>query len=108
MQEEPTKTHHTESDMITLRLKVHRNNAAKVKEFVRAIEEGKERACNVAEVFPHLVSKDKVVALRAYRSREDLTQRELAENIEDPALIADCRQVDNAPAASLKWMNCRT
>ena len=82
--QEPTKKHHIENDMITLRLKVHRNNAAKIKEFVRVIEEGKERTYTVAEVFPDLASKDKIVALRAYRTREDLTQRELAVKVGIP------------------------
>jgi hypothetical protein len=33
----------------------------------------------VAEVFPEFVDKDKQIALRAYRYRENLTQRQLAE-----------------------------
>ena len=82
--QEPTKKHHTENDIVTLRLKVHRSNAAKVKEFVRALEEGKERAYSVAEVFPEYISQGKTIALRAYRTREDLTQRELAEKVGIP------------------------
>jgi len=70
--------------MITLRLKVHRSNAAKVKEFAQAIEEGKERTYTVAEVFPEYIAKGKTIALRAYRTREDLTQRELAEKVGTP------------------------
>ena len=84
--QEPTKKHHTENDMITLRLKVHRSNAAKVKEFVRAIEieEGKERTYSVAEVFPEHISDGKTITLRAYRTREDLTQRKLAAKVGIP------------------------
>jgi len=82
--QEPTKKHPIDNDMITLRLKVHRNNAAKVKEFARAIEEGKERTYTVSEVFPEYLSKGKSIALRAYRTREDLTQRELAEKAKIP------------------------
>lgn len=82
--QEPTKKHHTDNDIVTLRLKVHRSNAAKVKEFVRAIEEGKERTYTVAEVFPDLIDRGKTIALRAYRTREDLTQRDLAEKVGIP------------------------
>lgn len=82
--QEPTKKHHTDSDMITLRLKVHRNNAAKVKDFARKIEAGEEKTYTVAEVFPDLVDKGKTIALRVYRTREDLTQRELAEKVGVP------------------------
>jgi len=35
-----------------------------------------KRTYTLAEVFPDLVSKEKTIALRAYRTREDLTQRE--------------------------------
>jgi plasmid maintenance system antidote protein VapI len=43
-----------------------------------------ERNYTVTEVFPDLIGKEKTIALRAYRSREDLTQRELAEKISIP------------------------
>lgn len=82
--QEPMKKLHTDNDIITLRLKIHRNNAAKVKEFVRAIEEGKERTYSVAEVFPEYISQGKTIALRAYRTRENLTQRKLAEKVGIP------------------------
>ncbi len=77
--QEPTKKRHTDNDMITLQLKVHRKNAAKVEEFARKIEEGGKRTYSLAEVFPDLIGKEKTIALRAYRTREDLTQRALAE-----------------------------
>lgn len=82
--QEPTKKHHTDNDMITLRLKVHRENAAKVEAFARTIEAVEERTYTVTEVFPDLVDKGKTIALRAYRTREDLTQRELAEKVGIP------------------------
>lgn len=82
--QEPTKKHHTDNDIVTLRLKVHRSNAAKVKEFVRVIEEDKERTYTVAEVFPEYISQGKTIVLRAYRTREDLTQRELAGKVGIP------------------------
>ena len=79
--QEPTKKHHTDNDTITLKLKVRRKNAAKVEEFARKIEAGEGSTYTVAEVFPDLVGKEKTIALRAYRTREDLTQRELAEKV---------------------------
>lgn len=79
-----TKKHHIDNDMITIRLKVHQNNAAKVEEFARKIEAGEERTYTVAEVFPEYISKGKTIALRAYRTREDLTQRELAGKVGIP------------------------
>ena len=77
--QEPTKKRRTDNDMITLRLKVHRDNAAKIKEYAQKIEGGEERTYSIAEVFPDLIGKEKTIALRAYRTREDLTQRKLAE-----------------------------
>lgn len=82
--QEPTKKHHTDNDMITLQLKVHRKNAAKVEAFAREIEEGGKRTCSLVEVFPDLIGKEKTIALRAYRTREDLTQKELAEKVGIP------------------------
>ena len=76
---EPTKKLHTDKDMVTVRLRVHRSNAPKIKEYARIIEEGNERNYSIAEVFPEYIGKEQQVALRAYRHREDLTQRQLAE-----------------------------
>lgn len=77
--QEPTKKHHTDNDMITLPLKVHRKNAAQVEEFARKVEAGEVRTSTIAELFPDLIDKGANIALRAYRIREDLTQRQLAE-----------------------------
>ncbi len=82
--QEPTKKRHTDNDIITLQLKVHRKNAAKVEEFAKEIEEGGKHTYSLAEVFPDLVDKEKTIALRAYRTREDLTQRELAKKVGIP------------------------
>ena len=65
-------------DMVTLRLKVHRHNAPAVKRFVEAVEAEEERTYTVAEVFPEYIGKESQVALRAYRTREDLTQKQLS------------------------------
>ena len=76
---EATKKRHTEQEMITLRLRVHRSNAPRIKEYVQSVEAGDERTYTIAEVFPEYLGKERQVALRAYRSRENLTQRQLAE-----------------------------
>ena len=73
-----TKKPHIDEDMITLRLRVHRSNAPRIKEYVQTVEAGDERTYTIAEVFPKYVGKEQV-AIRAYRYRENLTQRQLAE-----------------------------
>lgn len=75
---EATKKRHTDDEMITLRLHVHRRNAAKIKEFAETIETKGERNYTIAEVFPEYAGKDQQVAIRAYRYRENLTQRQLS------------------------------
>lgn len=82
--QEPTKKHHADKAMVTLRLKVHRNNVAKVAEFARMIEVGEDKTYSVEEVLPDFVGKGKLSALRTYRTREDLTQREFAEKVGIP------------------------
>ncbi len=79
-----TKKHHTDNDMITLRLKVHRKNAAKVENFARQMEAEEDRTYTIAEVFPDLVDQGGNTALRAYRTRDDLTQRQLAKKVGIP------------------------
>ena len=66
-------------DMVTVKLRVHRHNAPKIREYARAVESGEERTYTVAEVFPEYIGKEHQVALRAYRTREGLTQKQLAE-----------------------------
>ena len=65
-------------EMITVRVRVHRHNAPKIVEYARAIEADEESTHTVAEVFPEYFGKESQVALRAYRTRESLTQKELA------------------------------
>jgi DNA-binding XRE family transcriptional regulator len=65
--------------MVTLQLKVHRHNARKVKLYAEAIEAEEERTYTVAEVFPEYIGKEPQIALRAYRNREALTQKQLSE-----------------------------
>ena len=66
-------------DMITLRLRVHRHNVSLVERYVEIIEEEEDRTYSIAEVFPEYIGKESQVALRAYRTRESLTQKQLTE-----------------------------
>lgn len=74
-----TRKHRTDEDMITLRLRVHRSNAPRIKEYAETVEAGDDRTYTIAEVFPEYTGKEQQIALRAYRHRENLTQRQLAE-----------------------------
>lgn len=71
-----TKKPHT--DMVTLTLQVQKKNVAKIKKLARAIESGEDRTYSVAEVFPDYIGKEQEVALRAYRAREGMTQKQLS------------------------------
>lgn len=73
----PTKKLPTD-EMVTVRLRVHRHNAPKIKEYARTVESGAERTYTVAEVFPEYLGQESQIALRAYRTRENLTQKALA------------------------------
>jgi len=66
-------------DMVTLHLRVHRHNAPLVRRYAETVESAEERTYTVAEVFPEYLGREQQVALRAYRTREDLTQKQLAE-----------------------------
>lgn len=72
------KRPHTDTEMITLRLRVHRSNAPKIKEYAQAIEAGDDRIYSIVEVFPEYQGKEQQIAIRAYRHRENLTQHQLA------------------------------
>lgn len=74
-----TKKPHIEEEMITLRLRVHRSNAPRIREYAETIEAGDERTYSIAEVFPEYQGMEQQTAIRAYRHRENLTQRQLAE-----------------------------
>lgn len=74
-----TKKPHTEDDMVTVSMRVHRRNAAKIRKFAEAVEAGEDRQFTVEEVFPEFIDKEQQVALRAYRTRENLTQKQLSE-----------------------------
>ncbi len=76
-----TKKHPTES-MVTLRLRLSPANAARVKDFVAAIEAGQEEGPISYEAFfaKHFPGKsEQEITLAGYRHRENLTQQQLAE-----------------------------
>ena len=79
-----TKKPRIEEEMITLRLRVHRSNAPRIREYAETIEAGDERTYSVAEVFPEYQGKEQQTAIRAYRHRENLTQRQLAQLTDIP------------------------
>ncbi len=68
----------TDEGLITLRLRVPPNNAEKIKEYAQSIEADSERKYTVAEVFPELIGKEQQTAIRAYRYRENFTQRQIS------------------------------
>ena len=75
---EPMKKPHTDEDIITLNLRVRRSIAGKVKQYVQLLEGEDKPAYSVADVFPEYMDKKPQIALRAYRTRESLTQKELS------------------------------
>ena len=75
---EVTKKHPTDNEMVTLTLRVHRYNVPKIRKYAQTIETSEDRLYTVAEVFPEFIGKEHQVALRAYRTREGITQKQLA------------------------------
>ena len=74
----PTKRRHTDDEQVTLELRVQKRNVAKIKAFIKDIEE-EGRNYTIAEVFPDLQENKQGVTLRGYRTREGYTQKQLAE-----------------------------
>ena len=74
-----TKKPRIDEDMIILHLRVHRRNAPRIKEYAATIEAEDEGTYTIAEVFPEYKGKEPQIALRTYRNRENLTQRQLAD-----------------------------
>ncbi len=75
---EVTKNHHTDDDIVTVTLRVHRHNADRIREYARAVEADENRTYTVDEVFPECMGREQQMALRAYRTREGVTQQQLA------------------------------
>ncbi len=74
-----TKKPHTDEDLVTVRLRIHRRNVTRIREYAQAVEFEEARTYSVAEVFPEYLEKERQIPLRAYRTREGLTQKQLAE-----------------------------
>ncbi|MBF0229833.1 MAG: helix-turn-helix transcriptional regulator [Desulfamplus sp.] len=78
--QEATKKHHIDEEMVTIRLRVHRSNAPKIKEYAKAVElDDNKQTYTIDEVFPEYIGKKSQIAIRAYRYRENLTQKQLAQ-----------------------------
>ena len=79
----PTKKHSTEDGLVSLQFRVHPANVERIKRFVETVEpaEGDSDGITAEEFFDkYFTSQPRwSVALRGYRTRENLTQRELAE-----------------------------
>lgn len=66
-------------ELVTVTLRVRRTNVPLLRRYAETLENDEQRSYTVAEVFPEYVGKEQEVALRAYRHREGLTQKQLAE-----------------------------
>jgi DNA-binding XRE family transcriptional regulator len=71
------KKPHTDK-MVTMTIRVQQKNVSKIQNYVRAIEIGEERNYSIAEVFPEYIGKEHEIALRAYRTRQGVTQKQLS------------------------------
>ncbi|GFO60222.1 hypothetical protein GMST_25470 [Geomonas silvestris] len=75
--QEPTKKHHTD-ELVSVTLQVRRKDLSLLKRYAEALR-SEEGSFSVAEVFPEYAGREQQVALRAYRHREGLTQKQLSE-----------------------------
>ena len=75
---EHTKNHPTD-ELVRITFHVRRSKLPQLQSYVEALQTDEERSYSIAEVFPEYVGREQQVALRAYRSREGLTQKQLAE-----------------------------
>lgn len=73
-----TKKHPTD-ELVTVTLRVRRTNVPLLRRYAETLENDEQHSYTVAEVFPEYIGKEQEVALRAYRHREGLTQKQLAE-----------------------------
>jgi len=70
---------HPIDDKVDVTLRVRRSNVPLLQKYADALEASDERSYSIAEVFPEYIGKEQQVALRAYRNREGLTQKQLSE-----------------------------
>jgi DNA-binding XRE family transcriptional regulator len=76
--QEHTKKHPID-ELVNVTLQVRKRDLPLLKHYADALRSDGEGSFTVAEVFPEYVGQGKQAALRAYRYREGLTQKQLAE-----------------------------
>lgn len=70
---------HPIDELVDVTLRVRQSKAALLRQYAESLGAEQERSYTVEEVFPEYIGKEQQVALRAYRHREGLTQKQLAE-----------------------------
>ena len=70
--------------LVTLQLRVRPTHVQLVRRYAEALEADDARSYSVAEVFPEYIGKEHELALRAYRLREGLTQKQLMDLTDIP------------------------
>ncbi|HBI15590.1 MAG TPA: XRE family transcriptional regulator [Desulfobulbaceae bacterium] len=73
----PTKKHPND-EMVNITLRVRRSALPLLRKFAESLEPAEGSSWSLAEVFPEYIGKEQELALRAYRNREGLTQKQLA------------------------------
>ena len=73
-----TKKHPTD-ELVSVVLHVRRSDVPLLRRYAKALEAEEKQNYTVAEMFPEYAGREAQVALRAYRHREGLTQKRLAE-----------------------------
>ncbi len=63
---EVTKKPHIDDGKVLLTLRVHRNNASRIREYARAIEMEEERNYSIDEVFPECMGGDGAATMSAF------------------------------------------
>lgn len=70
---------HPIDEIVTITLRIRQSKVSQLQRYAESLETEEERSYSIAEVFPEYIGKEQEVALRAYRNREGLTQKQLAE-----------------------------
>jgi DNA-binding XRE family transcriptional regulator len=70
---------HPIDDLVTITFRVRQSKVPQLRRYAESLEADVEKSYTIAEVFPEYIGKEQEVALRAYRNREGLTQKRLAE-----------------------------
>lgn len=70
---------HPTDDLVTVTLQVPRSKVSQLQRYIETLDKETGRPCTIAELFPEYAGKEREIALRAYRHREGVTQKELAE-----------------------------